>query len=124
MTLDNFSTGWEEFVKFGPLEKCDLLEKENIDRIIQTYKPIAVLHFASLSQVRESILKPELYWRNNVLGSLNLIQSCIEHKCMKFVYSSTCATFGNPSRNEILNEQSTQNPINAYGASKEPSKIS
>jgi UDP-glucose 4-epimerase len=75
------------------------------------------MHFAALSQVGESIQKSGVYWKNNVMGSLNLIQSAIEHDCMNFVFSSTCATYGNQD-NVVLDENSTQHPINAYGASK------
>ena len=61
--------------------------------------------------------KPGLYWKNNVMGSLNLIRSAIEHNCMNFVFSSTCATYGDQD-NLVLDENSMQHPINAYGASK------
>ena len=117
ITFDNLSTGWREAVKFGPFEKGDLLVKEEIDRVFKKYSPASVMHFAALSQVRESMNQPGLYWKNNVLGSLNLIQSAIEHGCMKFVFSSTCATYGEKD-NIVLDENSEQHPINAYGTSK------
>ena len=74
-------------------------------------------HFAALSQVGESIQKPGLYWQNNVLGSLNLIQAAVDNGCMDFVFSSTCATYGEQD-GVVLDEDSMQHPINAYGASK------
>lgn len=117
VTFDNLSTGWRDAVKFGPFEKGDLLVKEEIDRVFEKYSPVAVMHFAALSQVAESMRQPGLYWKNNVLGSLNLIQSAVEHDCIKFVFSSTCATYGDKD-NVVLDENSEQNPINAYGASK------
>ena len=117
VTLDNLRTGWKDAVKFGPFEQGDLSNKENIDRIFQKYAPNAVMHFAALSQVGESIREPKLYWENNVMGSLNLIQSAVEHDCMDFVFSSTCATYGDQD-NVILDENSAQYPINAYGSSK------
>ena len=117
VTLDNLRTGWKDAVKFGPFEQCDLLDKEDIDRIFQKYEPNAVMHFAALSQVGESIIEPKLYWENNVMGSLNLIQSAVEHDCLDFVFSSTCATYGDQD-NVILDENSAQYPINAYGSSK------
>ena len=61
--------------------------------------------------------KPGLYWQNNVMGSLNLIQAAVDHGCMDFVFSSTCATYGDQD-NVVLDEHSAQHPINAYGASK------
>lgn len=117
VTFDNLKTGWREAVKFGPFEQSDLLNKSDVDRVFEKYSPIAVMHFAALSQVGESMQNPGLYWKNNVIGSLNLIQSAVDHGCTNFVFSSTCATYGEQD-NVILDENSVQNPINAYGASK------
>ena len=117
ITFDNLSTGWEDAVKYGPFVKGDLLNKEEIDCVFKEYNPCGVIHFAALSQVGESMLKPGLYWRNNVVGSLNLIQSAVENNCKNFVFSSTCATYGDQD-NVVLDENSEQNPINSYGASK------
>ena len=60
---------------------------------------------------------PGLYWQNNVMGSLNLIQAAVEHDCMDFVFSLTCATYGDQD-GLVLDEDSPQHLINAYGASK------
>lgn len=117
ITFDNLYTGWREAVKFGPFEKGDLLCKSQINQVFRKYSPIAVMHFAALSQVGESMHKPGLYWENNVIGSLNLIQSAIEHECMDFIFSSTCATYGDQD-NIVLDENTHQVPINSYGASK------
>ncbi len=117
VTFDNLVTGWSDAVKFGPLEQGDLLNKGDVDRVFEKYSPVAVMHFAALSQVGESMLKPGLYWQNNVMGSLNLVQAAVDHGCMDFVFSSTCATYGNQD-GVVLDEDSMQYPINAYGASK------
>ena len=117
ITFDNLSTGWRDSVKFGPFEHGDLLNKADINRVFEKYAPAAVMHFAALSQVGESMQQPGLYWENNVQGSLNLIQSTVDHGCKNFVFSSTCATYGDQD-NVVLNESSLQLPINAYGASK------
>lgn len=117
ITFDNLRTGWQDAVKFGPFIKGDLLRKADIDRVFKEYSPIAVMHFAALSQVNESVQWPEKYWENNVIGSLNLIQSAVDHKCLNFVFSSTCATYGDQD-GIVLDENSAQNPTNAYGASK------
>lgn len=117
VTFDNLVTGWEQAVKFGPFVKGDLLKKADLVNAFETYAPIAVLHFAALSQVGESIRKPRIYWENNVQGSLNLIQAAVDFGCKNFVFSSTCATYGDHD-NVILDEASAQLPINAYGASK------
>ena len=117
VTFDNLSTGWRDAVKFGPLEQGDLLNKGDLDRVFEKHSPVAVMHFAALSLVGESIQKPGAYWQNNVMGSLNLIQAAVDHGCMDFVFSSTCATYGDQD-GVVLDEDSMQHPINAYGASK------
>ena len=117
VTFDNLVTGWEDAVKFGPLEKGDLLDRARIDEVFAKYKPVAVMHFAALSQVGESMQVPGKYWLNNVMGSLNLIEATVAAGCENFVFSSTCATYGDQD-NVVLDENSAQYPINAYGASK------
>ena len=117
VTFDNLVTGWRDAVKFGPFEQGDLLKKSDIDWVFEKHSPVAVMHFAALSQVGESIQKPGLYWHNNVMGSLNLIQAAVDNGCMDFVFSSTCATYGDQD-GVVLDEDSMQYPINAYGASK------
>lgn len=104
-------------MKFGPFENVDLLHRDQIDRVLNDHKPIAIMHFAAFSQVGESMQDPAKYWRNNVLGSLNLIEAAATAGVDKFVFSSTCATYGDQD-NVVLDETSQQRPINAYGASK------
>ena len=117
VVFDNFATGWRDAIKFGPFERSDLLNKSELDSVFKKYDPVAVMHFAALSQVGESMQDPGRYWQNNVMGSLNLVQAAIEHDCMDFVFSSTCATYGEQD-GVVLDEDSAQFPINAYGASK------
>ncbi|MEP4249811.1 UDP-glucose 4-epimerase GalE [Tateyamaria sp.] len=117
VTYDNLETGWQDAVKFGPFEQGDLLDRARLDEVFAKYAPIAVMHFAALSQVGESMKEPGRYWRNNVLGSLTLIEAAADAGCLDFVFSSTCATYGDQD-NVVLDENSEQHPINAYGASK------
>jgi UDP-glucose 4-epimerase len=117
VTFDNLVSGWRDAVKFGPFEPGDLLNKDDVDQIFEMHSPVAVMHFATLSQVGEIIKKPGLYRQNNVIGSLKLIQSAVDHGCMNFVFSSTCATYSDQD-GVVLDEDSMQHPINAYGASK------
>lgn len=117
VTFDNCSTGWEEAVKFGPFVKGDLLDRASLDRAFAEYRPIAVMHFAALSQVSESMQDPGRYWRENVNGALNLVEASVAADCLNFVFSSTCATYGDQD-NLVLDEDCAQLPINAYGASK------
>lgn len=117
VTFDNLATGWQEAVKFGPFEQGDLLDRARLDAVFAAHRPDAVMHFAALSQVGESMARPGTYWRNNVAGSLNLIEAAVAAECDRFVFSSTCATYGDQD-NVVLDEGCAQHPINAYGKSK------
>lgn len=117
VTFDNLSTGWRDAVQFGPFEEGDLLDAPRISEVVAKHKPLAVMHFASLAEVGESMQDPALYWNNNVLGSLNLLQAVADNKTPHFIFSSTCATYGDHD-GVMLDENTPQHPINAYGASK------
>ncbi|MBM1633007.1 UDP-glucose 4-epimerase GalE [Sulfitobacter mediterraneus] len=117
VTFDNLITGWQDAVKFGPFERGDLLDRDALDAVFAKHEPIAVMHFAALSQVGESMQQPGRYWHNNVTGSMNLLDAAVQAGCKQIVFSSTCATYGDQD-NVVLDENSPQNPINAYGASK------
>jgi UDP-glucose 4-epimerase len=117
VTIDSLCTGWSDSVKFGPLEKVNLLNLEELNTVFLKFKPVSVMHFAAFSQVGESMNDPEKYWRNNLVGSLNLIKTAISHNCLNFVFSSTCATYGDQD-GVLINESTPQYPKNAYGASK------
>ena len=117
VTYDNLVTGWQDAVKFGPFELGDLNDRERLDAVFATYTPVAVMHFAAISLVGEAMQKPGKYWQNNVGGSLCLIEAAVAAGCMQFVFSSTCATYGEQD-NVVLDEDTPQRPTNAYGASK------
>lgn len=117
VTYDNLITGWQDAVKFGPFERGDLLDRARLDEVFATYQPAAVMHFAALSQVGDAMSQPGTYWSNNVTGSLTLIEAAVAAGCLDFVFSSTCATYGEHD-NVVLDENTTQEPLNAYGASK------
>ncbi len=117
VTYDNLVTGWQDAVKFGPFEQGDLLDRARLDEVFAKYEPQAVMHFAALSQVGEAMKEPARYWSNNVTGSLTLIEAAVAAGCLDFVFSSTCATYGDQD-NVVLDEDTPQHPINAYGASK------
>ena len=117
VAFDNLSTGWEQAVQFGPFAHGDLLDRASIDRAFSQFRPIAVMHFAALSLVGESMKDPGRYWRENVNGALNLVEAAIAAGCLNFVFSSTCATYGDQD-GVLLDEDTEQHPINAYGASK------
>ncbi|WP_370047181.1 MULTISPECIES: UDP-glucose 4-epimerase GalE [Salipiger] len=117
VTYDNLVTGWKDAVKFGPFEQGDLSDRSRLDAVFAQYEPVAVMHFAALSQVGEAMSEPGRYWRNNVEGSLTLIEAATAAGCLNFVFSSTCATYGEHD-NVVLDEGTPQEPLNAYGASK------
>lgn len=117
VTYDNLSTGWEAAVRFGPFERGDLMDRARLDEVFARHAPVAVMHFAAFSQVGEAMRAPGLYWRNNVCGSLSLIEAAVAAGCLNFVFSSTCAVYGDQD-GVTLDEDSAQAPLNAYGASK------
>lgn len=117
VTYDNLATGWADAVKFGPFEQGDILDRARLDEVFARWKPQAVLHFAALSQVGEAMSQPGQYWRVNVGGSLTLIEAAVAAGCLDFVFSSTCATYGDQD-GVMLDETTPQAPLNAYGASK------
>jgi len=117
VTYDNLVTGWQDAVKFGPFEHGELTDRARLDAVFEKYEPVAVMHFAALSQVGEAMSQPGRYWANNVGGSLCLIEAAVAAGCLDFVFSSTCATYGEHD-NVVLDEHTPQQPLNAYGASK------
>lgn len=117
IAFDNLSTGWEAAVKFGPFRRGDLLDPAALAAVFAEEKPEAVMHFAALSNVGESVENPERYWRNNVTGSLNLLAAMRDAGVGVIVFSSTAATYGEPEQDPIT-ETAPQRPINPYGASK------
>jgi len=117
VVYDNLSTGWADAVRYGPFERGNLADRARLDEVFARYRPAAVVHFAALSQIGEAMSQPGLYWRNNVCGSLTLIEAAVAAGCLDFVFSSTCATYGDQD-GVLLNEDSAQMPLNAYGASK------
>jgi len=115
--FDNLSTGWAQAVKYGPFVQGDLSDRKALDAAFAEFEPIAVMHFAAFSLVGEAMSNPGKYWRNNVLGSLNLVEAAVDAGCKQIVFSSTCATYGDQD-GVLLTEDSAQMPINAYGSSK------
>ncbi len=117
VTLDNMVYGHEWAVKWGPLVKGDISDKGILDQIFTQYSPAAVIHFAAFAYVGESVTDPARYYRNNVAGTLTLLEAMKDHQCSFIVFSSTCATYGNPLEIPIP-ETHPQSPINPYGRSK------
>ncbi|MBI2254624.1 MAG: UDP-glucose 4-epimerase GalE [Proteobacteria bacterium] len=118
VTLDNLSTGHRWAVKWGPLEIGDMADQARVSDIISRYKPVAVMHFAALSLVGESATQPARYYGNNVAGTLSLLEAMRDGGVDRLIFSSTCATYGEPVSCPIA-EDAPQRPINTYGRSKQ-----
>ena len=100
-----------KFIK-GDLADTDLLEK-----IFNENKIDAVMHFAAYASVGESVVNPKKYFQNNIINGINLLNKCQEHGIRKFIFSSSCAIFGTPTKLPIT-ESETKKPENPYGETK------
>jgi len=117
VVFDNFSNGHREFVKWGPAEEGDIRDRARLDEVLATHKPAAILHFAALIEVGESVKDPVAFYENNVIGTLTLLAAAQAAGVKAFVFSSTCATYGLP-QSVPLDETHRQVPINPYGRTK------
>lgn len=117
VVFDNLIHGHREHVKCGEFILGDLHDMEQIRLVFQNYSIDAVMHFAAFAYVGESVVNPEKYYVNNVINTLNLLRVMKEYDVNKFIFSSTCATYGIPTELPIT-EKHIQNPINPYGQSK------
>lgn len=117
IVYDNLIYGHREFVKWGEFILGDLQNAHQLDLLFSKYKIDAVMHFAAFAYVGESVEKPQKYYQNNVVATLNLMDTMNKHGVDKFIFSSTCATYGNPQYLPI-DEKHQQKPINPYGMSK------
>lgn len=117
VVFDNLSRGFADSVGEAPLVVGDLASPAALNDCLEAFRPDVVMHFAAFAYVGESVSAPELYYQNNVVGTLNLLSAMRRFGIDKFVFSSTCATYGEP---EVLPipETHPQRPINPYGRSK------
>lgn len=117
VVLDNFANGHHWAVRWGPLAEADLADCARVTELLRQYSIQAVLHFAAHAYVGESVRDPAKYYRNNVVHSLNLLEAMREAGVGAIVFSSTCATYGEPQRLP-LTEDHPQKPVNPYGDTK------
>lgn len=117
VVLDDFSTGHEWAVRDCEILRVNVLDQDKLSQLLKGRHFDGVIHFAAKSLVGESVKKPDLYYRNNVLGTLNLVNEMLNNDVNNLVFSSTAAIFGNPVTDKIA-EDHPKNPINAYGQSK------
>lgn len=102
IAYDNLVYGHPWAVRWGPLERGDMADKSRLDEVMILYKPEAVMHFAAYAYVRESVKKPVEYYRNNVAGSITLLEAVRDHGIDKFIFSSSSTVFGIPEYLPIL----------------------
>lgn len=117
IVYDNLSNGHAEFVRWGQFEHGDIRDRARLDAVLDTYKPAAIVHFAALIEVGESVRNPTGFFENNVAGTLTLLSAAQAAGIDKLVFSSTCATYGLPQAMP-MDETHPQAPINPYGRSK------
>lgn len=116
VTYDNLSRGHRDLVKWGDLIEGDILDRASLNAALEQVRPDAVAHFAAYAYVAESMTQPAVYYRNNVVGTMNLLDAMIKADVRQMVFSSSCATYG--ISDEIITEDTPQNPINPYGETK------
>jgi len=117
VTFDNLSTGYRDAVLGGSFVLGDLADRAALEKLFTDHAFEGVMHFASFIQVGESVENPAKYYRNNVINTLNLLDSMIAHEVKKCIFSSSAAIFGEP-QSVPIDEKHPKNPINPYGLSK------
>jgi UDP-arabinose 4-epimerase len=117
VVFDNLVYGHRSANRWGPLIEGDIADRALVDRVLTEHGVTAVIHFAAYAYVGESVQHPRKYFHNNVVGTLALLDAMIDRGVRDIVFSSTCATYGDPVA-VPMTEDHPQKPINPYGESK------
>jgi len=117
IVIDNLIYGHKWAVQWGDFINGDLLDRDLVFEVFAKYDFYAVVHLAAFAYVGESVENPSKYYRNNIVGSINLLDAMLKHNVRDIIFSSTCSTYGIPNVIPIQ-ESHAQNPINPYGRSK------
>ena len=117
ITIDNLVYGHKHFVRWGEFFKGDVGNPTHLKKCFSRHKIDAVMHFAAYAYVGESVQDPLKYYENNLRNTIQLLHAVLENNVKYFVFSSTCATYGNPLKTPI-DEDHPLNPINPYGKTK------
>ncbi|MBI5100990.1 MAG: UDP-glucose 4-epimerase GalE [Nitrospirae bacterium] len=117
VVYDNLSSGHRDSVLYGRLVEADLADRDTLDLTLRDGGFDAVIHFAAFIAVEESVRNPLLYYRNNYVNALNLIEACRKYHVDRFIFSSTAAVYGIPEKSPVTEDMPLM-PINPYGASK------
>lgn len=118
VAYDNLSNGHRWAVKWGPLVVGDIADRNQLEKTIDEYRPLAVIHFAGFIEAGESVKNPRKYYTNNVLGTFNLLNTIRDEGIQNIIFSSSAAVYGIPEKLPIK-EEHPLNPINPYGISKQ-----
>ena len=117
IVYDNLSSGYRENVKWGKLVLGDTDDRTQLDLLFRTYSIHTVMHFAAFIAVGESVANPAVYYRNNVVNTINLLDAMIAHQVPNIIFSSTAAVYGDPQYMP-LDESHPLKPVNPYGWTK------
>lgn len=117
VVFDNLSSGHQHAVQWGPLFRGNINSLDDLQEAFETYQPDAVMHFAACIEVAEGEKAPLKFWRNNVAGVITLLEAMKASHCDSLVFSSTCATYGEPE-SLPLTEREPQTPVSVYGRTK------
>jgi len=117
IVLDNLVCGHMQAVRWGPFIEGFMGDAKLLRQIFSEYQITSVMHFAAFCYVGELVTKPAKYYRNNVSDTVTLLQTMVENNISNFIFSSSCATYGEPMEIPIT-EEHAQNPINPYGRTK------
>jgi UDP-glucose 4-epimerase len=117
VVADNLVCGHREAIRWGPFWEGSIADSDFLNRIFKEFNIVAVMHFAAFCNVGESMRRPDKYYDNNVVNTLKLLDAMVKNGVSKLVFSSSCATYGEPLELPIM-EEHPQRPINPYGKSK------
>src|SRR5439155_1170162 len=117
VVFDDLGAGHRPAVRYGELVEGDVCDVAAVREALRRHDVFAVLHFAAYLDVGESVREPARYYRNNVVGALSVLDAMAAESVGKFVFSSTCAIYGEPIETPIV-ETHPQRPINSYGETK------
>jgi UDP-glucose-4-epimerase GalE len=117
VAFDNLTMGHRQAVRYGELVEGDVADVAAVRQALRRYDVFAVMHFAALVDVGASVREPATYYRNNVIGTLSLLEAMAAESVRYLVFSSTCATYGEPVETPIV-ETHPQRPMNSYGDTK------
>ena len=117
LIFDNLSRGYKSSVIWGEFFRGDLLDIKNIDNVLKKTEPKYVIHLAAYTDIGESNIKPDLYYSNNIISTINLLKSMRENRIKNIIFSSSCSIFGN-TKNKYISEHDEKNPESPYAYTK------